>query len=132
MTPPPPAPAGPRTPPPAWDLPGRALATAVLIVALTGAAGELGPALAGTLSPFPVATTVVAAFVLAQDGPAAATELLRGFLRAIFGTVAFCFLVAVLLEPIGTAAAFAIGLGGTLAAQLAVLIDSRVRARPHS
>ena len=128
VTPPPPAPAGPRTPPPAWDLPGRAVATAVLIVALTGAAGELGPALAGALSPFPVATTVVAAFVLAQDGPAATTELLRGFLRAIFGTVAFCFLLAVLIEPLGTAAAFAIGLGGTLAVQLVVLTTQRQRA----
>ena len=76
VTPPPPTPPGPRTPPPAWDLPARALATAALILALTGAAGALGPALAGALAPFPVATTVVAAFVLGQDGPAAATELL--------------------------------------------------------
>ena len=68
---------------------------------------------------------MVAAFVLAQDGPTAATELLRGFLRAIFGTVAFCFLLAVLLEPLGTAAAFAIGLGGTLAVQLVVLTAQR-------
>lgn len=125
MTPRPAAPAGERTPPPAWDLPARAVATAVLIVALTGAADELGPALAGALAPFPVATTVVAAFVLGQDGSAAATELLRGFLRAIFGTVAFCFLVAMLIEPLGTAAAFAIGLAGTLAVQLVVLAMHR-------
>jgi hypothetical protein len=122
---PPAAPAGPRTPPPAWDLPGRAVATAVLIIALTGAADRLGPALAGALAPFPVATTVVAAFVLAQDGPAAASEMLRGFLGAIFGTVAFCFLVAVLLEPLGTAAAFAIGLAGAVPVQLVALNAQR-------
>jgi hypothetical protein len=125
MTPRPAAPAGPRTTPPAWDLPARAVATALLIVALTGAADELGPALAGALAPFPVATTVVAAFVLAQDGPAAATELLRGFLRAIFGTVAFCLLLALLIEPLGIAAAFAIGFAGTLAVQLVVLAVDR-------
>ena len=125
VTPPPTSPAGPRTPPPVWDLPARAVATAVLIVAVTGAADGLGPALAGALSPFPVATTVVAAFVLAQDGPVAATGMLRGFLRAIFGTVAFCFLVAVLLEPLGIAAAFAIGLAGTLAVQVVVLLSER-------
>jgi hypothetical protein len=119
------APAGPRTPPPAWDLPARAVATAVLIVVLTGAADRLGPALAGALAPFPVATTVVAAFVLAQDGPAAAAEMLGGFLRAIFGTVAFCFLVAVLVEPLGTAAAFAIGLAGAVPVQLVVLNAQR-------
>jgi len=72
-----------------------------------------------------VATTVVAAFVLAQDGPVAATGMLRGFLRAIFGTVAFCFLVAVLLEPLGIAPAFAIGLAGTLAVQVVVLLSER-------
>lgn len=122
---PPAAPAGPRTPPPAWDLPGRAVATGVLIVVLTGAADALGPALAGALAPFPIATTVVAAFVLAQDGSAAATELLRGFLGAIFGTVAFCFLVAILIEPLGTAAAFAIGLAGTVPMQVVALRAQR-------
>jgi Ca2+/Na+ antiporter len=124
-TPPPATPVGERTPPPAWDLPARAVATAVLIVAVTGAADELGPALAGALAPFPVATTVVAAFVLAQDGPAAATDMLRGFLRGIAGTVVFTFLVAVLVEPLGTAAAFAIGLAGTFAVQLVVLVAQR-------
>lgn len=125
ITPPPPTSAGPRSPPPSWDLPARAVATAVLILAVTGAADGLGPALAGALAPFPVATTVVAAFVLGQDGPVAATGMLRGFLRAIFGTVAFCFLVAVLLEPLGIAAAFAIGLAGTFAVQLVVLLAQR-------
>ena len=121
VTPPPREPAGRTTPPPWWDLPARALATAVLILALTGAADGLGPALAGALAPFPVATTVVAAFVLAQDGPAAATEMLRGFMRGIYGTIAFCFLTAVLIEPLGTAAAFAIGFAGSIAVAVALL-----------
>jgi hypothetical protein len=125
VTPSPAGPVGPRTPPPAWDLPARALATALLIVGLTGAADGLGPALAGALAPFPVATTVVAAFVLAQDGPAAATDLLGGFLRAIFGTVAFCFLTALLIEPLGTAGAFLIGLAGSLVVQLVVFATRR-------
>ena len=94
-------------------------------MALTGAADRLGPALAGALAPFPVATTVVAAFVLGQDGPAAATGMLRGFLRAIFGTVAFCFLLALLIEPLGTAGAFAVGVAGSLVVQLVVLTTER-------
>jgi hypothetical protein len=127
VTPPPRAPVGPATPPPAWDLPARAVATAVLILALTGAADGLGPALAGALAPFPVATTVVAAFVLAQDGSAAATGMLRGFLRGIYGTVAFCFFTAVLIEPLGTAAAFAIGFAGSIAVQIALLLARQSR-----
>jgi hypothetical protein len=127
VTPPPRAPVGPATSPPAWDLPARAVATAVLILALTGAADGLGPALAGALAPFPVATTVVAAFVLAQDGSAAATGMLRGFLRGIYGTVAFCFFTAVLIEPLGTAAAFAIGFAGSIAVQIALLLARQSR-----
>jgi hypothetical protein len=128
VTPPPRSPAGPPTPPPAWDLPARAIATAVLILVLTGAADGLGPALAGALAPFPVATTVVAAFVLAQDGSAAATNMLRGFMRGIFGTIAFCFLTAVLIERLGTAAAFAIGFAGSIAVAIALLVARQSRA----
>ena len=64
-----PPPAATVRPPPAWDLPARAALTAVLVVALTGAAGGLGPAVSGVLTPFPIATSVIAGFVLAMDGP---------------------------------------------------------------
>jgi hypothetical protein len=103
---------------PAWDLPARAIATALLVLGLTGAAAGLGPTLTGVLTPFPVSTTVLAAFVLALEGPVPADALLRGFLRGAFGFVAFCFLVAVLVIPLGVAAAFALALVGALAAQL--------------
>ena len=89
-------PVGPRTPPPSWDLPVRALLTAVLVVTLTGLAGGLGPAVSGVLTPFPIATTVMVAFVLAQDGPAALRNLLYGFVRALPG-IALSFFVAALL-----------------------------------
>jgi hypothetical protein len=102
---------------PPWDLPARALATAILVLSLTGAAAGLGPTLTGVLTPFPVSNTVLAAFVLVLEGPAHANAFLRGFLRGAFGFVAFCFLVAVLLVPLGTAPAFAIALCGALAAQ---------------
>jgi hypothetical protein len=103
---------------PWWDLPGRAVATAVLVLVVTGASGALGPNLTGVLAPFPIATSVVAAFALAQQGSAGAVLTLRGFLRGLFGFSAFCFLVAVLVEPLGVAAAFGIGLLGAVAVQL--------------
>ena len=86
---------------PWWDLPPRAIATAALVVALTAAAGRLGPDLTGVLAPFPTGTSVVAVFALAQGGPAAAAATMRGVLRGLGGFSAFCFLVAVLAEPIG-------------------------------
>ncbi len=103
---------------PVWDLPARALATAVLVLALTGAAAGLGPTLTGVLTPFPVSNTVLVAFVLVLEGPAHANAFLRGFLRGAFGFVAFCFLVAVLLVPLGAAGAFALALCSALLAQL--------------
>ncbi|WP_161790587.1 hypothetical protein [Actinoplanes utahensis] len=40
-------------------------------------------------------------------------------MRGLIGFAAFCFVVAVLLVPLGVAAAFAVGLAGALATHLA-------------
>ncbi|MDH6143448.1 hypothetical protein P3T35_005483 [Kitasatospora sp. GP30] len=109
----PPAPAPPR-----WDLPARGAATALLVTALTTAASQLGPDLTGVLAPFPIGTSVVATFALAQGGPAVAVATLRGVLRGLCGFAAFCFLVAALAKPLGGAAAFGIAAAGTLVLQL--------------
>ena len=71
--------APPPSPPPAWDLPARIVLTIALVLLVAGLAGTLGPALSGVLTPFPIATSVVASFSLAQDGPDATLSLLRGF-----------------------------------------------------
>jgi hypothetical protein len=102
---------------PGWDLPARALATALLVLGLTGAAAGLGPRLTGVLTPFPVSNTVLAAFVLVLEGPVQLDDFFRGFLRGAYGFAAFCFLVAVLVIPLGPAAAFALALCGALLAQ---------------
>ncbi|ADP78546.1 hypothetical protein [Pseudofrankia inefficax] len=112
------APTLPR--PPGWDLPGRALATALLVLSLTGAAATLGPRLTGVLAPFPIATSVVAAFTLAQAGHQPTATLLRGVLRGLVGFAAFCFLVAELVGPAGTFVAFAAALAAALLVQLVV------------
>jgi hypothetical protein len=83
--------------PPPWDLYARAASTAVLVVALTTAAGALGPAVSGVLTPFPIAASVLGAFTLAHDGPAASIAMLRGFVVALPGFAVFFFAVAVAL-----------------------------------
>ncbi|BCJ75708.1 hypothetical protein CS0771_52520 [Catellatospora sp. IY07-71] len=103
---------------PWWDLPGRAMATAALVVLVTTLSGALGPGLTGVLAPFPIATSVVAAFVLAQHGSGQAVQTLRGVLHGLAGFAVFCFLVAVLAEPGGTALAFGVALAATLGVQL--------------
>ena len=114
---------------PAWDLPARALATAALVVSLTGAAAGLVARTTGVLTPFPVAMSVLAAFVLAQGGQRAANELLRGFLRGAAGFAVFSLLVAVLVIPAGPGLAFALALLAAVAVQL--LARSIARAWPE-
>ncbi|GLY39210.1 hypothetical protein Amsp01_052340 [Amycolatopsis sp. NBRC 101858] len=102
---------------PWWDLPARAVVTAGLVLVVTTAAGWLGPGLTGVLAPFPTALSVVAVFALAQGGPPAAAATMRGLLRGLGGFAAFCFLVAVLVEPLG-GWAFVLAAGGAVAGQL--------------
>jgi hypothetical protein len=90
---PPPPVGAPDRPPPAWDLPARAILTAILVLVLTGAADGLGPAVSGVLTPFPIATSVMVGFVLAQGGPDHARRLMHGFVRALPGC-ALCFFAA--------------------------------------
>jgi hypothetical protein len=114
---------------PTWDLPARAVATMVLVVAITGASSALGPHLTGILTPFPVATSVLAAFVLAHEGSPQATVLLRGFLRGEFGFATFCFLVAVLLRPLGTALGFTVAAAGAIMVQITFVVGlARLRS----
>ena len=115
-------------PPPAaatqwWDLPARAIATAVLVVLLTGFAAFLGPALTGALAPFPIALSVVCAFTVAQSGHAGVLALLRGIVPGLDGFALFCFLVAVLINKMSATAAFS--LATAAAVIFAVILATR-------
>ena len=122
------APAEPAGAAPRFDLLLRAVATAVLVLVLTGLAGTLGPRLSGLLATFPVLATVLAAFTHAQDGPAAAAQLLRGFATGLVAFAVFCFTVAELLPEHGIAVSFLAGAGVSLAAHGASFAIQRVLA----
>src|SRR5204863_1198231 len=109
------APAEPAGVAPRFDLLLRAVATAALVLALTGLAGALGPRLSGLLASFPILATVLAAFTHAQEGPAAAAQLLRGFAIGLVAFAVFCFVVAELLPHKGIAVTFLVGSAAALA-----------------
>src|SRR3954470_11836547 len=109
-------PAEPPHSTPRFDLLLRAGATAGLVLLLTGLAGALGPRLSGLLASFPVLATVLAAFTHAQEGPAAAAQLLRGFATGLVAFAVFCFSVAELLPDHGIALSFLVGAGVSLVA----------------
>ncbi|WP_454730171.1 hypothetical protein [Cellulosimicrobium protaetiae] len=114
---------------PWWDLPARAAATATLVLAVTTASGALGPAMTGVLAPFPIASSVVAAFALAQRGSAETVRLLRGLLAGLTGFAVFCLLVAILVDGVGIAVAFGIALVASVAVQAVVPLLGRLAAR---
>jgi len=123
----PPAPAAPTVPtPPWWDLPARALAALGLVLALTAASGALGPHLSGLLAPFPIVTSVLAVFTHAQGGIAQIGFLLRNFLFGFYGFAAFCFVLAIALPTLTTAAAFGLATAAALAVQATTFL---LRAR---
>ncbi|MBP2330490.1 hypothetical protein JOF56_010875 [Kibdelosporangium banguiense] len=107
-----------------WDLPGRAVATGVLVLAVTTASSVLGPHWTGLLAPFPVATSVVAAFGHAQHGADVTARTLAGVLMGLFSFAAFCVTVSTLVRPLG-GAAFALGVGVTVFVQLLVVLARR-------
>lgn len=108
--------------PPSWDLPMRALCALALVLTLTAVAGWLGPQLSGLLAPFPVIATVLATFTHAQRGSHEAQRLLRWLLGGYGAFALFCFVLAVGLEPLGTAAAFALASAVALLTQGAILL----------
>jgi hypothetical protein len=123
----PPATGGAPAAPPPWDLAVRAGCALVLVLALTTAAGWLGPQLSGLLAPFPVITTVLATFTHSQRGPDEAVRLLRGMLTGFVAFALFCFTLAVSLGGATVAAAFTLATAAALTAQALML----ARARRH-
>jgi hypothetical protein len=107
--------------PPSWDLPLRATCALVLVLALTAAAGWLGPRLSGLLAPFPVITTVLATFTHAQHGARETVRLLRGMLVGFGSFALFCFTLAISLRGLGVAGSFALATTVALLTQTAML-----------
>jgi hypothetical protein len=104
-----------------WDLPFRMLAAAVLVWVLTSVAERLGPVVSGLLTPFPVATAIIAAFTHENEGPAAAIEFFRGFLLAENSFALFCVVLARTLSSSSLAAAVSAALISQLALQAIIL-----------
>ena len=118
-----------------WDLQLRMALTALLVVTLTAAASRFGAIVGGVLAALPVLASILAVFTHARDGTAAVVDLLRGMLGGMAGFVAFCALVAVLVEPLGIAASFAVATVAALAIQGATAWVARpapATAAPHA
>ncbi len=107
------------------ELPARMLAAAVLVLLVTALAQRLGPALSGLVTPFPVATSVLAVFSHRADGADFAIPLLRALTAGLFGFVAFFAVLALGLPALGIAGAFGGAVAAALTGQAVALVLSR-------
>lgn len=111
----------PRGLPSRWDLPLRMGAAAALVWGLTHFAQAIGPRLGGLLTPFPVASTVLAVFAHRQGGSEAARAVLKGMLLALNAFAAFCAVLVLALPRTGLIASFGLGLAAALIVQTAMV-----------
>ena len=109
------------TPPPRWDLPARMVVATAVVVALTGAAGALGPRLTGLLAPFPLYAAILTVFAHALDGGGAAVSVLRGLLVGLVAFAAFFLVLAAILSAAGIGVAFAAAIVVALVLQAGAL-----------
>ena len=113
--------------PPRFDLPLRAVAAVIPILAVTAAARTLGPHVTGVLASFPVISPVLTVFTQIQRGPREAVRLLRGFVIGFLAYGLFCLVVALTITRTTTALSFVAALVAALLAQL-VLLQAPARA----
>jgi hypothetical protein len=99
----------------------RMLVTAALVEVLAAAAGWFGPLVGGMLAALPVLASVLAVVTHRRDGATAVVDLLAGMLSGMVGFVGFCVVIALLVVPIGTAAAFSAAVVCALASQALLL-----------
>ena len=102
--------------------------TLALVVVLATLAPLTGPVAAGVLTSLPVLASVLVVGTHRTTGPDGARRLLRGLLSGLVGFAVFCWLVAVLLDPLGVAGAFFAATGGALVAQVAAALRGARRA----
>lgn len=96
-------------------------AGAALMLAVTALADGLGPTWSGLLTVFPVATTILTVSSQRSQGPEFAVYLLRGLGAGLHGLAAFFTILALALERLGVAAAFALALSALVGFQLWLL-----------
>ena len=110
---------------PSRELALRMGAGVLLTLVLTGLAGALGPRLAGLLTVFPIATTILAAFSHRTAGAPFAIRLLRGLAAGLYSLTAFFLALAVVLARWGTGVGFAAATAAALAVQAVVFAHAR-------
>lgn len=98
----------------------RGLLAGLLVGAVTLGASTLGPAFSGALMAFPIGFTVIAVSLHLDHGGAFAGQTAYAGLTGLSSLASFCFVLSVLLVPLGAGMAFALALAASIAVMLAL------------
>jgi hypothetical protein len=104
-----------------WELPLRMAMATGLVFAITAFAATLGPGVSGTITTYPLISSLLAVSVHRAAGPGAAVAVYRGLLAGLFALMGFACTLVLVLSRLPLADAFALALVLTLSIQLGSL-----------
>jgi hypothetical protein len=113
-----------------WELPLRMVVAGVLVGTLTAIARLVSPYLAGLLSTMPVVLSVLGPSTQVRAGVDATSELLRGTVRSMSGTLMFAAVISWTIEPLGPLA-FVVALAALIATDRLIDVASRMSKPVH-
>ena len=105
----------------------RAVAGALLTLAVSLSAASIGTAWSGLLTTYPVLGTVLAVFSHRNQGASFVIVLLRSMATGMYSFATFFLVLTLLLARFGTPTAFAAAIAAALAVQLATLKFHTIR-----
>lgn len=117
---------------PRWELGLRMLVGALLVSAVTLAAGSLGVRWSGLFAMFPVLGSVLGVFTQHRAGAAAVATLFRGMFLGFIAFAAFCAVLELTLRQWPPLPAFAVAIAAAVLVQGLVYRQTRRPARRPS
>jgi hypothetical protein len=111
-----------------YELPLRMVLATGLVLAITAFAATLGPGISGTVTTYPLISSLLAVSVHRAAGPGAAVAVYRGLLAGLFALMGFACTLVVVLARVPLADAFGLALALTLSIQLGSLPFARRNA----
>jgi hypothetical protein len=93
---------------PAWDIPLRMVLATALVWILATVSVNVGPRVSGLLTPFPVTSSILVAFMHHGEGAASASRFLRGLLKGLFSFAVFVLVVGAAIGTWSVAATFGV------------------------
>ncbi|MBA2683684.1 MAG: hypothetical protein H0U66_04270 [Gemmatimonadaceae bacterium] len=101
--------------PAVWELPVRIALAASLVWALAAISSAAGPRVSGLLTPFPITSLILVAFIHRHERVEAVSQYLRGLLKGLFSFAIFVIVVGVAIGSWTIAATFLVATIATLA-----------------